>query len=341
MTKQASHSARASWVDLSGHNTLAVPARAKKLVLADTYPVLVSAIQQAKFDNTPYLVLGEGSNTVFVDDFNGTVILNRLSGIKVLEETHEHVVVKAAAGENWHDLVAFSVDQSWHGLENLALIPGLVGAAPIQNIGAYGAEVRETISQVEVYDVPTDSHEFLSVEDCEFGYRDSRFKKDWAGTKVITAVHFRLSRLPKVNINYPALSQRLGEQPSVRDVFDTVVAIRSEKLPDPSVIPNAGSFFKNPIVDQSTLDRLLQNFPDVVYFNHDEKIKLAAAWLIDQAGWKNRVIDGVGVHQKQALVVINPLRSSGNAIQAFSQSVQRDILEKYDVLLEIEPRIVP
>lgn len=328
------------WADLSAHNTLAIPAQAKELHTAHTTQELQALIAQAQQKKLPFLVLGEGSNTVFLGDFNGAVILNRLSGIELVAEDQDTVTVKVAAGENWHGFVEYCVDQHWCGLENLALIPGTVGAAPIQNIGAYGVEVKDTINAVNVFDVNSGQHATLSNQECEFAYRESRFKKDWAGNKIITSVTVSLSKHKNLELSYPALSQNLNENSSVRDVFAEVVNIRSAKLPDPQKIPNAGSFFKNPVVGVGQYERLKQRYPDIVSFKHGEKLKLAAAWLIEQAGWKQKNIFGVMVHQQQALVVINPNRQTGAAIQQFAQAIQLDIKQRYDVVLEIEPRLI-
>ncbi len=335
-----------NWADLSAHTTMAVPARAKALVAVSNVTELAQAIAAAQQAEQPFMMLGEGSNTVFVEDYAGTVILNRMRGIKVLEESETEVTVQAAAGENWHGFVEYCVAQGWYGLENLALIPGLVGAAPMQNIGAYGVEVKDSITQVEVYDLVNHSIQKITQQACAFGYRESRFKRDWAGQKFVTAVRFRLSKVRKVELHYPALKLALDEQgiehPSAADVFSAVVAIRSSKLPAPSEIPNSGSFFKNPTVHQDVYRSLKARFSGLVAFAQDDgsHYKLAAAWLIDHAGWKQKRIDGVGVHQDQALVIVNPERKSGEAIATFARAIQTDIQRRYGVELEIEPRLI-
>ena len=330
------------WSDLSAYNTLAIPARAKALYSAASVSQLQCAIEQANTHQWPFLILGEGSNTVFVGDYPGTVILNRLRGIRLLAETAEYVQVRAAAGENWHQFVQYCVDQGWSGLENLALIPGLVGASPIQNIGAYGVEVKDVIESVEAYDLDTEQVEHLSNQECEFGYRESRFKQQWANTKIVTAVVFKFSKLGKPVLDYPGLSQQLSEttQPTPKDVFNAVVRLRSEKLPDPADTPNAGSFFKNPVVDKQCYQRLQSEYPDLVAFAHGDMVKLAAAWLIDTAGWKRKQIDGVKVHEQQALVLINPNGRDGHAVTRFAQALQTDIQARFGVELEIEPRLI-
>ncbi len=338
----------ADWFDLTEHNTMAVPARARGLITATSLAQLRDAIEQAHALSLPFMVLGEGSNTVFLDDYPGLIIIIALKGIEVVREDHANVVLRVAAGENWHEFVKVCVENGWFGLENLALIPGLVGAAPIQNIGAYGVEVESYISQVEVLDVESQALQTLSKAECRFDYRDSRFKHQWAGKKIVTAVIFNLSKRAAVCIDYPALLQYFASEtfnastkpPSPKDVFQAVVKIRSEKLPSPADIPNAGSFFKNPIIGNTRHAALKARFPNLVSFAVEGRFKLAAAWLIDTAGWKEKQIGGVRVHDQQALVVINPERCRGDAIRKFAVAVQTDIEEKFGVHLEIEPSLI-
>ncbi len=337
---KTSDKAISSWVDLSAYNTLAIPALTKELCVVRHVEELQTCIARVKQENLPFLILGEGSNTVFLQDYDGVVVLNRLTGIELVSQTQSTVTVKVAAGENWHDFVAYCVSRQWYGIENLALIPGTVGAAPIQNIGAYGMEVKDTISELEAFDVSSEEVLSISNDACEFGYRESRFKRDWVGNKIITSVHFTLSKEKALKLDYPALAQNLTHDSSLKQVFDEVVSIRTQKLPDPKQIPNAGSFFKNPVVSVSDYQALQQRYPDIVAFEHGQKMKLAAAWLIEQAGWKQKQVDGVRVHQHQALVVINPERRPGEAIQGFAQALKDDIQQRYGVMLEVEPRLI-
>lgn len=329
-----------AWADLSAYNTLAIPAKARQLHVATSVDQLRRFIVQAQQAQQPFLLLGEGSNTVFLQDFDGAVILNRLTSIELVGEDQDSVTVQVAAGENWHRFVKHCVQHQWYGLENLALIPGTVGAAPIQNIGAYGAEVKNAIVTVEVLDTDSGESETLTNKECEFAYRESRFKKDWAGRKVITSVRFKLSKHKQLELSYPALSQQLTQDSSLLAVFNEVVKIRSEKLPDPAQTPNAGSFFKNPVVSIEQFIQLEQQYPNIVAFRQEQGVKLAAAWLIENAGWKQKEMDGVRVHQQQALVVINPERRSGVAIQKFAEAIQADIKQRYNIRLEIEPRLI-
>ena len=328
--------------DLQPHNSLAIPAVAKVLTEVTSLDELKEAIAYAHDQKLRILILGEGSNTVFTDNFNGLVVLNRLMGIEVLKSDSNNVTVKVSAGENWHKLVEYSVDRQWYGLENLALIPGLVGAAPIQNIGAYGVEVKDSVVQVDVLDIATGLSKVLSNKECQFDYRDSIFKHRLADQVVISSVTFCLSRgqNSKCNIAYPALASRFSQPPTPKEVFDTVCQIRSSKLPAPQDIPNAGSFFKNPIVSAEHHSALAKSHPGLVSFSVRDGYKLAAAWLIEQAGWKSIDYNGVTVHQDQALVLINPQRRSAQQVLKFARAVQKDIAAKFSVTLEIEPRIV-
>ncbi len=336
---------KTAWAELGPHNTLAVPAKCRQLTPVGSLDELITAVKNAKAEGLPFLVLGEGSNTVFVGDYNGHVILNRLQGLEVVKENEATVHVRVAAGENWHDFVKRCVEKAWHGLENLALIPGTVGAAPIQNIGAYGVEVKDAIISLEALDLNTLQVDRFTNKDCHFAYRESRFKQDWSEVKVVTSVTFELKKTASsLVLNYPALQDRAerltqGEL-TLKDVFSAVVSLRTEKLPDPADIPNAGSFFKNPIIDQETFSALKSVHPEIVAFKQDTVIKLAAAWLIDNAGWKTKRRDGVCVHQTQALVITNPNKQNGCAIESFAKEIQADIKDRYGIHLEIEPRLI-
>lgn len=326
-------------VSLASYNTMAIPATAKALLEVHAMDDIVVALKYVQQHAMPLLVLGGGSNTIFRQDYAGLVMLNRLRGIHVLEENAYTVTVRVAAGENWHDFVKYSLTQGWYGLENLALIPGLVGAAPIQNIGAYGVEIKDVLLSLELIDVATGQTASMTNAECDFAYRESRFKHDLADKVIITAVVLRLSKQPNVNIEYPALAQQFDFLPSPHEVFTVVCDIRSAKLPSVDDYPNAGSFFKNPIISAEHYERLKQDHPELVAFPAAQGMKLAAGWLIDQAGWKNKHDRGVRVHQQQALVLINPDRCSGDDIIAYANAIQNDIQHRYGVALEIEPRV--
>jgi len=327
-------------VSLQPYNTLAVPAQAEFFCRCTSQTQLIDCLNFAKDKALPTMVLGEGSNTVFSNDFDGLVMLNRLTGIELLDEDVDSVKIEVAAGENWHEFVRYSLEKGWFGLENLALIPGLVGAAPIQNIGAYGVEVKGTIDAVNYLDIDSQQAHTLSKSECKFAYRDSIFKQALLGKYVITSVVFRLAKEPSLTLSYPALANYFDRQPSPMDVFAAVCEIRASKLPMPDDIPNAGSFFKNPIVDRKKFEQLKESFPSIVAFaNECGGVKLAAARLIEQRGWKDKSLEGVYVHRDQALVVVNPNLKQGESVLKLAFAIQRDIESSFGISLEIEPRI--
>lgn len=328
-------------VSLQRYNSMSVPAQAKCLVKVTTVHEAQTALRYASDNGLPILVLGEGSNTLFKDDFQGLVILNRLLGRELISETSDSAVITAGAGENWHQFVAYTLENQLFGLQNLSLIPGLVGAAPMQNIGAYGVEVKDTLVSVDYIDIASGEQQSLSNSECCFGYRDSVFKSSLASKTLVTAVTFRLSKKTNVNLTYPALAAMFdaGSQPSPRQVFDAVCRVRRLKLPLPKEVPNTGSFFKNPTVDATQHQLLKDKYPDLVSFAAADQFKLAAGWLIEQAGWKSRELAGVRVHPQQALVIINPDQRKGKVVLQFAKTIQTDIYDKFGVTLEIEPRV--
>lgn len=284
-------------------------------------------------------ILGAGSNTVFTQDFTGQLIHNCLSGGEI-HETADSFELCIASGENWHEWVTKTVAEGIPGLENLALIPGSVGAAPVQNIGAYGVEVSRFITRVDVYDLAQHKGFNLSAADCNFAYRDSVFKQPEHSSWFITAVHLSLPKDWAPVLEYPDLRE-LPAHSDASQVMQKVIAVRQSKLPDPKQIPNAGSFFKNPVVDENQLEKLLKSYPQMPYFRIDQsRIKLAAGWLIDQAGLKACSIGDAGVHQKQALVLVNRGKASGEELLQLAQRVCQEVNRKFAVELEPEVRLL-
>ena len=324
---------------LQSYNSMAVPAKADALVCVSSLDQLHQSLNYANSNALKVLVLGEGSNTVFEDDYAGLVILNRIKGIEVISENKDSVTVRVSAGENWHEFVEYSINNDWYGAENLAFIPGLVGAAPMQNIGAYGVEVKDIIESVDFLHIASGKKETLSNQQCEFAYRESCFKNKLIDKVIITSVTFCLSKEPRVDVRYPALIDFLPDNPTPKDVFHAVIKIRSSKLPLPAKIPNTGSFFKNPIISQQQHARLKSSYPDLISYKAGKEFKLAAGWVIEKAGWKQRQYNGVTVHDKQALVLINPSKRPGRDVLEFARQIQVDIKSKFDVTLEVEPRI--
>lgn len=289
-------------------------------------------------NEVPYWLLGEGSNCVFVDDFDGDVWINRLKGVKV-SETDTHFVVKAASGENWHTLVQFCLSNAIYGFENLALIPGTVGAAPIQNIGAYGREVSEFIEAVDVVDMDTHERFSLTNDECLFGYRDSIFKREQQRNWFIEQVHFKLPKNNQLVAHYGEL--KALKSPTPMQLFEAVVRIRQSKLPDPVVHGNAGSFFKNPVIEKAHLKSLQSKYSSIPSFEVNERlVKVPAAWLIDQAGFKGKSVGGVQCHAKQPLVLLNTGDASGSDVLALARAIQQHIAQQFDVHLENEVRLI-
>ncbi|PZX14389.1 UDP-N-acetylmuramate dehydrogenase [Breznakibacter xylanolyticus] len=305
---------------------------------------LTALIRSGALQGVEPLVLGGGSNFLPVADVAALVIHPVNKGIRIISQTDEAVWVEAAAGEVWDDLVAWAVQMGFYGLENLSLIPGHVGAAPVQNVGAYGVEAGDAIHQVHAIDLRDGSELLFSQHECRFGYRDSIFKSDrYRNQLVVTRVMFRLSKLPVFHLQYGNLSEevaRMGEV-TLSNVRQAVMAIRMAKLPDPAVTGNAGSFFKNPVVDISLADRLKMQYPHMpVYPVDDRHVKLPAGWLIDTAGWKGVVMGQAGVHPLQALVLINRGQATGREIVALAHAIEQDVLAKFGVHLEKEVNII-
>ena len=329
-------------VSLAGCNTLALPGHA-------AFYARISAVAQLKAlagkCETRRFVLGGGSNLVLSGDFDGLVLHMAISGRELVAEDAEAWYVQAGAGETWHDFVCWTLDQGWPGLENLSLIPGTVGAVPIQNIGAYGLEVAERFHSLTAFDVLRGESVTFDRTACRFGYRDSVFKQEgWHldGRFAITEVTFRLPKQWQALTRYADLAAELDAQgianASAAQVAAAVSAVRRRKLPDPAVLPNAGSFFHNPVVDGPTLNRLRAAWPALPsYAQADGRSKLAAGWLIEQSGWKGRDLGPVGMYEKQALVLVNHGGASGGDVHALMQAVQRTVLERFGIELRPEP----
>lgn len=305
----------------------------------------LTALPGLRFDPARDIVLGGGSNVLLADDVPGTVWLNRLPGREVTGETGDRVLVRVGAGENWHDVVRWTLDQGLSGLENLSLIPGLAGAAPIQNIGAYGVELAEHLHEVETWDWTRGQTRIFPRDACGFAYRDSRFKSGEPDRFLVTALVLALDRTFRPRLAYAGLREQLDEagvdRPTARDVSDAVIALRERKLPNPREIGNAGSFFKNPVVDSETADRLRRSWPELPLHEAGEgRWKASAAWMIEHCGWKGRRDGDAGVSARHALVLVNHGAASGAAIAALAARVQADVMERFGIALDNEPRII-
>ncbi|SHE54027.1 UDP-N-acetylmuramate dehydrogenase [Microbulbifer donghaiensis] len=333
-------------VDLQPLNTLAIAARTAYFARVENIEELREALAFARAKKLSILPLGGGSNIVLTGDFPGLVILIEMAGL-TLEKNLRGTRVSAAAGENWHRLVMQTTEQGLGGLENLALIPGKIGAAPIQNIGAYGVELRDTFTDLLAVHIPTGELHVFSNKDCQFGYRDSAFKGAARDQYIITQVSLQLPADWQARLDYPALRQFFTERGqdtaslTPAAVAAAVIDIRNSKLPSPDDIPNAGSFFKNPLVDADCYRSLKAAHPDLVAFAAGDQWKLAAGWLIDRAGWRGKRRNSVGVHDRQALVLVNPGRGSGAEVTCLAEEIAEDIRAKFGVNLEPEPRYYP
>jgi UDP-N-acetylmuramate dehydrogenase len=329
---------------LKNLNTFGVEASARWYVEINTEQELTDLFAEEKWRTVNKLVLGGGSNMLFTRDFDGLVLKINIRGLRYSEDT-DHVMVYAGAGEVWHTLVRYCVDREFAGLENLSLIPGSVGASPIQNIGAYGVEVQDVFHSCRAFEISSGEVKTFSKEDCRFGYRDSVFKTDLKGQYIITEVVYRLSTTPNLNTTYGAIEDELQKrqisQPTIKDISEVVSHIRVAKLPDPSTIGNAGSFFKNPVITFSKFRQLLSTFPDIVhYLLPDGNVKLAAGWLIEQCGWKGKVAGHTGTWKNQALVLVNHGGATGNEVFALSEEIIKSVEERYNVRLEREVNII-
>jgi UDP-N-acetylmuramate dehydrogenase len=293
----------------------------------------------------PQLILGGGSNILLTKNLDGLVLKIDFSGIDEVREEPSHIYVRAGAGENWHEFVQYAIKRNWGGLENLSLIPGNVGAAPIQNIGAYGVELKDVFFELEAYDKKEKKVYAFGVNDCRFGYRDSIFKSAEKGRYIILNVTFLLNKIPVLKTSYGAIREelkRMGIQsPTIQDISQAVIKIRRSKLPDPAEIGNAGSFFKNPVVDHASFLSLSKKYPDMPAYPHEDKsVKLAAGWLIEQCGWKGYRKGDAGVHVNQALVLVNYGKATGKEILDLSEKITASVLKKFGVHLEKEVNIV-
>ena len=329
---------------LARYNTLRLQARADARVTVESDEDLQTSLSWARERGLPVIALGEGSNIVLAGDLHALVVLQKMRGIEVLTTSADKVKLRVAAGENWHALVQWTLQQGYYGLENLALIPGTLGAAPIQNIGAYGVELQSVLTCVHARQI-TDG-ELLEFDNsaCEFGYRDSVFKHHMRDKVVITAVEMELDLRPGVNISYPEISNYFARSgidlPTPQQVFDAVVSIRQSKLPDPVVDPNVGSFFKNPLLQAQEAAALSSKYPALpTYPQADGRVKISAAWMIDQCGWKGFRKERHGVHPEHALVLVNYGNESGSQLLALAGEITATVVQTFGIRLELEPRV--
>ena len=326
-------------------NTFGIDVKAKYFTSVNTINELIKLTKTNVFKDIELLVLGGGSNILFTKNFDGLVILNNIKGKEIIDQNHQSVFLKIGAGENWHELVMYCVDNGLGGIENLSLIPGNTGTAPMQNIGAYGVEIKETFVELEALEISSGKIVKFNNSDCEFGYRESVFKNKMKNQYIILNITLELKKNPVLNINYGDVKAILESQninnPSIKEVSNTIISIRQSKLPDPKIIGNSGSFFKNPIVSLNQLEFIKKKYPNVVNYKINEnEFKIAAGWMIERAGWKGKKFNNYGVHEKQALVLVNYGLANGMEIFNLSEEIILDIKDKFGITLEREVNII-
>lgn len=336
-------------VNLKPYNSFGLPALAHRLVRIRTDADVRRVVDHPELGRAPKFILGGGSNIVLTRDLDAVVLKIEIPGIRLLEDRSDAWIIEAGAGVAWHELVQWSIDHGYPGLENLALIPGTVGASPVQNIGAYGVELKDRLDSVEVMDLVTGRPALLPASVCRFGYRDSVFKHSdfggLAGKSVITRVRLRCPKPWVPQLGYLDLARKIEQtgiaEPSARQIFDWVCEIRRAKLPDPAVIGNAGSFFKNPVVTQDQCRDIIGRDPGIVHYPMpDGSIKLAAGWLIDACGWKGKSVGGAAVYDKQALVLVNRGEARGAEVVTLARAIQESVYGRFGIRLEPEPIVL-
>ncbi len=335
-------------VSLKKYNTFGIDVNAEKFAQFSSVYDLQALFHDINIDKEPIFILGGGSNILFTKNVEGLVLKNNIYGIETVHEEEKNVYVKTGAGENWNQFVLHCIERNFGGVENLSLIPGKVGAAPMQNIGAYGVEIKDVFHSLEAYNFLEKKIMNFTLNDCEFGYRESIFKKRYKGEFAILNVTFRLSKIPHFNISYGAIEEQLQKmnvkELTIKKISDAVISIRTSKLPDPSLVGNAGSFFKNPEIDSAQLKKLqtivTEDLRLPCYKINDDKFKIPAGWLIEQCGWKGYRKGDAGCYDKQALVLVNYGNAKGDEILALSEEIKSSVLKKFSINLETEVNIL-
>lgn len=333
-------------ISLKSFNTFGIEAKAKLFASFESIEELKDLLGNPELKKEKLLLLGGGSNLLFLSDFfDGVVLQNNIKGIDIIHENENEVIIKSGAGEIWHELVLFTISKNWGGLENLSLIPGTVGAAPMQNIGAYGVEIKDTFVSLEAFEIETGKLKTFQLNECQFGYRSSIFKKEAKGKFIITSVSFKLSKKPVLHTSYGAITDTLAQmgikELSVKAISNAVIHIRESKLPNPKEIGNAGSFFKNPEVSVSVFEKIKSEYPEVPsYPTVPGMTKIPAGWLIEKCGWKGKKVGETGVHKNQALVLVNYGNAKGAEVQALSIEIQKSVQKAFGIELEAEVNFI-
>jgi len=332
-------------ISLKRYNTFGIKANARYFCEIQSKEDLLGLLRSDLFKNNKYLILGGGSNILLTGDYDGLVIKNNICGHQIIEDNEEFVILKSLSGSDWHDLVLHCVNKGWGGIENLSLIPGSVGAAPMQNIGAYGVELKNVFESLEAIELSTGKLNIFSKKDCYFAYRQSIFKNKLKGKHFIYSINLKLSRQASINTTYGAIKDTLKEmkiaKPGIEDVSNAVISIRQSKLPDPLILGNSGSFFKNPIIKNELFNSLKISHPDIVgYPNGASHTKIAAGWLIEQCGYKGKRFGNTGSHKDQALVLVNYGNAKGSEIWALAQEIKNSVKNTFGIDIEPEVNII-
>jgi len=332
-------------VSLKNYNTFGIDVTAEQFVEVSTLAEVEEVAGDSSFDIDKTLIIGGGSNILLTQNVSGLVVKNNLKGVEVVKETGDHVYVKFMAGEVWHDAVLYCVNNGYAGIENLSLIPGLCGAAPMQNIGAYGVELVNVFDQLEAFNYNSKQFEIFNKEACEFGYRESVFKKRLKNKYLICSITLKLNKQPTFNVDYGAIQQTLEannvKDLSIKAISDAVIQIRQSKLPNPAELGNSGSFFKNPEIEQDAFDKLIADYPNAPHYPlANGKVKVPAGWLIEQCGWKGKRVGNTGAHKNQALVLVNYGNATGNEIHHLALEIKQSVKQKFGVDIEPEVNVV-
>ena len=325
---------------LKNYNSFRVNHKANFFLKIENDKSLIDFLSDKKFKNEKKLIIGGGSNILFTKDYEGVILYSCIKGIHILEENDNHIKLKVGSGENWDDFVKFCVNKNWYGIENLSLIPGSVGAAPIQNIGAYGVEIKDYIYDVNGIDLKNNLKKTYTNKSCDFEYRDSIFKRELKNNFFVTEVTFILNKNKKFTLDYSELKNINGQNLTIQNVRDKIIEIRNSKLQDPKLLANAGSFFKNPIINIKIAKNIKEKYNDFKYYQINESmVKISAAWLIEKSGWKGHKEKNIGVYNKHALVLVNYSSENGKDIKMLSNKIKESVLKKFNIILEKEVNI--
>lgn len=324
-------------IDITHRHTFGISSQARAWGEYESVDELRQLLQEARKREMTFMPIGQGSNLLFVRNYDGMLLHSAIKTLNVISPDSNTVLVQAGSGWVWDEFVAHCISQGWSGVENLSYIPGTVGASAVQNVGAYGVEVCDVIESVSVVDVETLEEQTFSVSDCQYGYRSSRFKKDWKDKYIVTAVTYRLTKTPSYKLEYGNLQARVGDTPTLQKVRDAVIEIRRSKLPEPAELGSAGSFFVNPVIKREHYNRLLEQYPDMPCYEVDaEQVKVPAGWLIDRQGWKGKSNGGAMVYEKQSLVIVNTGNARPGHVVQLASDIAFSVFEAYGILIKPE-----